>query len=66
MPRPPRKTRQRAEKKNSSRAEELSRRQKKEVDELSKFIDARGGRLGPFRYGVVNRCTPAESPPPHQ
>jgi hypothetical protein len=39
----------------------LNRRQKKEADELSKFIDAHGGRLGAFRgYGVVKREMPAE------
>ena len=45
----------------SARRRPLNRRQKKEAQELSKFIDAHGGRLGAFRgYGVMKRETPAE------
>jgi hypothetical protein len=42
-------------------AASMNRRQKREVDELSRFIDAHGGRLGAFRgYGVMKREMPAD------
>jgi hypothetical protein len=42
------------------RAKGLTKRQKKEVDDLTRFIDAHGGRLAPFR-GYY--CRPSAPPP---
>ena len=42
-------------------AVKLNTRQKKEAEEMSRFIDAHGGRLGAFRgYGAGARVSPKE------